>query len=105
MSDIEGARIVDKRAWQGGELAQTEWVTQLSGEQVDAFYEMADVLPVDATAWLDFDLSAVMHPSVMSVLRTASADLATGKGFVLLRGLKAKDTERLRRVFGSLAMA
>ena len=99
MSDIKGARIVDKRAWQGGELAQTEWVTQLSGEQVDAFYEMADVLPVDATAWLDFDLSAVMHPSVMSVLRTASADLATGKGFVLLRGLNAKDTERLRRVF------
>ncbi|GIS18982.1 MAG: hypothetical protein CM15mP120_08980 [Pseudomonadota bacterium] len=40
-----------------------------------------------------------MHPSVMSVLRTASADLAAGKGFVLLRGLNAKDTERLRRVF------
>ena len=99
MSDIEGTRIADKRAWQGAELARTDWVTQLSGEQVDAFYEMADVLPVDATAWLDFDLSAVMDSSAMNVLRTASADLATGKGFVLLRGLDANDIERLRRVF------
>ena len=59
---------------------------------------MADVLPVDATAWLDFDLSAVMGSSAMNVLRTASAD-GDGKGFVLLRGLDANDIERLRRVF------
>ena len=45
MSDIEGARIVDKRAWQGGELAQTEWVTQLSGEQVDAFMRWRTFYP------------------------------------------------------------
>ena len=102
MSDIEGTRIADKRAWQGAELARSDWVTQLSGED-GAFYGDGTRITCDATAWLDFDLSAVMGSSAMNVLLTASADLATGKGFVLLRGLDANDIERLRRVFGSSA--
>ncbi len=99
MNDIAGERIADRRAWQGAELARTNWITQLSGDEIDTLYGMAEALPVDDAAWLDFDLSGLMDSSVVDVLGTASDELAVGRGFVLLRGLDANDTERLRRVF------
>jgi len=99
MNDIAGERITDARAWRGAELADSEWVTHLSADEVNGLHGIADALPSDESAWLDFDPRQDMNPSVADMLRTASDELATGRGFVLLRGLDASDTERLRRVF------
>ena len=60
MNDIAGERIADTRAWQGAELDQSDWITQLSGEEISALCGMAGALPVDDAAWLDFNLSGVM---------------------------------------------
>ena len=99
MSDTAGQPIHDTRAWRGAELAQTAWVNHLSTEQIKALYEVADALPSDDASWLDCDVREIMRPAASELLGKASDELATGKGFVLLRGLDASDTERLRRVF------
>ena len=99
MSDIAGQPIHDTRAWRGAELAQTAWVTHLSTEQIKALYEVADALPSDDASWLDCDVREIMRPAASELLGKARDELATGKGFVLLRGLDASDTERLHRVF------
>jgi len=99
MNDKTGKPIVDARAWHGAELAASDWVTQLSGGETQALYAIADVLPQDASAWLNTDLRQVMDATTASTLDKASNELARGKGFVLFRGLDANDKERLRRVF------
>ncbi len=91
--------VTDARAWRGAELADSNWVTQLTAGEVNALHGMAAALPADAAAWLDVDLRHIADPSVAAMFRAASDELATGKGFVLLRGLDAGDIERLRRVF------
>lgn len=99
MSDIAGQLILDTRAWRSAELAQTEWVTHLSAEQIKALNEAADALPYDDASWLDCDVREIMRSAASQLLRQASKELAIGKGFVLLRGLDASDTERFRRIF------
>jgi alpha-ketoglutarate-dependent taurine dioxygenase len=99
MNDTAGERITDARAWRGAELADADWITRLSADEIDALYGMAEALPSDVTAWLDFDPTRIMDPHVADMLHAASDELATGRGFVLLRGVDANDTERLRRVF------
>ena len=99
MSDTTGERITDARAWRGAELADVDWITRLSADEINALYGMAEALPSDDAAWLDLDPGEVMQSPVADMLRGASDELAAGKGFVLLRGLDADDPERLRRVF------
>jgi len=99
MSDTVGERINDARAWRGAELADADWITHLAADEIDALYDMAEALPSDDSAWLNFDSSAVMQAPVADMLRVASDELANGRGFVLLRGLDANNVERLRRVF------
>ena len=99
MNDIVGERITDTRAWQGAEIAQTDWIKHLSIEETSALCEAADALPADDSHWLTFDSRQNTSPVVNNLLKTAGDELAVGKGFVLLRGLDAGDTERLRRVF------
>ncbi len=99
MNDKAGERITDARAWRGAELADGDWITHLSVDETKAFYDLADALPSEDTAWVDTDLRQIMDATVVETLRKASDELATGRGFVLLRGLDASDLERLRRVF------
>jgi hypothetical protein len=99
MNDKAGERITDARAWRGADLAGTDWITRLSADEINALYGMADALPADDADWLNFDPRRIMDRSVADLLRTASEELATGRGFLLMRGLAANDTERLRRVF------
>ena len=44
-------------------------------------------------------MRGIITPAVEALLHRARDELATGRGFVLLRGLDASDIERLRRVF------
>lgn len=99
MNDKVGERVTDARAWRGADLAQSNWITQLSAGETNALYEAADALPSDDSRWMDADSRQNMSPVVDKLLQTASDELAVGKGFVLLRGLDANDIERLRRVF------
>ena len=99
MSDKAGELISDARAWRGAELATSDWITHLADSEVGALYDLAAALPADESSWLDFDPRCIVDPALDTVLRRASFELAMGKGFVLLRGLAANDTERLRRVF------
>ena len=99
MSDTAGERISDVRAWRGAELADADWITHLATDEIDALYGMAESLPSDASAWLNFDSSAKLQAPLADMLRAASSELANGRGFVLLRGLDANNVERLRRVF------
>ena len=99
MSDKAGELISDARAWRGAELAASDWITHLADSEVGALYDLAAALPADESVWLDFDRRRIVDPALDTVLRRASFELAMGKGFVLLRGLDADDTERLRRVF------
>jgi len=99
INDKAGKQITDARAWRGAEIADSDWVTQLAGSEVDALHDMAAALPSDELAWLNFDPGSIKDAAVVDVLQRASTELAQGKGFVLLRGLDANDIERLRRVF------
>ena len=99
MTDIPGQPIVDRRAWRGAELAESDWATHLSALEISALHDMADALPADDKGWLEADRRQIMTPAVDKLLETAREELAMGKGFVLLRGLDASDAERLRRVF------
>lgn len=99
MNDTLSRQITDARAWRGAELADADWITHLGPDEIEALYDMAAALPNRPADWLDFDLAQVMGSGVANTLRTASEALATGRGFVLFRGLDATDTERARRVF------
>ncbi|NCF34086.1 MAG: hypothetical protein GWP50_11030 [Proteobacteria bacterium] len=100
MNDVVDKPILDARAWRGETLAADGgWVTQLSQQQITSLYRLADALPTESADWLQFDIKQCMSAPVAEVFAQASAELASGKGFVLLRGLDAKDVERLRRVF------
>ena len=99
MNDIAGEPITDARAWRGAEVSDADWVTHLSTVEMGALYEMADTMPTDTGAWVDFDLNRIMDSSITNLLAAASDELASGRGFVLFRGLDADDLERLRRVF------
>lgn len=99
MNDKVTKRITDARAWRGAELAGSDWITHLDKHEIEALYELADELPDDDSAWLDFDLSRIMQSTAADKLQVAANELATGKGFVLFRGVDASDTERLRRIF------
>ncbi|MGI9325664.1 MAG: TauD/TfdA family dioxygenase [Pseudomonadales bacterium] len=100
MNDVAGKPIVDARAWRGAELvADSDWVTRLSPEQVASLYRLADELPANSADWLQFNIDELMSQPAAEVVANASAELAAGRGFVLLRGLDAGDVERLRRVF------
>lgn len=100
MNDVVDKPILDARAWRGETLAADGgWVTQLSQQQITSLYGLADALPTESADWLQFDIKQCMSAPVAEVFAQASAELASGKGFVLLRGLDAKDVERLRRVF------
>lgn len=106
MNDIVGSPIMDARAWRGAELVEdSDWVTRLSSAQVAAFYRLADALPAHSTDWLTFSISEHITGPVAEVIVNASAELAAGKGFVLLRGLDAGDVQRLRRVFWAIGGA
>jgi len=99
MNDIAGELVTDERAWRGAALAQSDWITHLSEAEVSALYDAADALPSEDSGWLDDDSREIISPVLEELLRNASDELAQGKGFVLLRGLDANDTERLRRAF------
>lgn len=103
MNDIVSELVTDTRAWRGAEIAQTGWVTHVSESEIRALYDMADALPSDDSSWLDSGSGKIKSPVVNELLQTASDELAVGKGFVLLRGFDANDTERLRRVFWTIA--
>ena len=99
MTDITGQPISDTRAWRPAELAQTGWTTGLSAGEISDLHVMADALPSDSASWLAFDVRGIITPAVEALLHRARDELATGRGFVLFRGLDASDIERLRRVF------
>lgn len=100
MNDVVDKPILDARAWRGETLAADGgWVTQLSQQQITSLYGLAAALPTESADWLQFDIKQIMSAPVAEVFAQASAELASGKGFVLLRGLDASDVERLRRVF------
>ena len=99
MNDRAGEAVTDTRAWRGVELARTDWITHLSGDQINALYTLADTLPMEDSDWFDVDPRAQADPVINELLNGASEELSSGKGFVLFRGLDASNTERLRRVF------
>ena len=99
MTDIAGEPVTNRRAWRGAELAQTDWITHLGSDEIDALYKLADALPSDDSEWLETDSHLITDSVVKKLFASASDELADGKGFVLLRGLDANDNERLRRVF------
>ena len=103
MTDIAGEPIIDARAWRGGELARSEWITHLTDDEIDACYQLADGLPADDSRWQETASRDMTNPVVRDLFRTAGEELAVGRGFVLLRGLDSSDTERLRRVFWIIA--
>jgi len=81
------------------ELADSDWVTQLADSEIEALHGLAATLPADDSAWLNVDPRRIQDSAVADVLQRAGSELAQGKGFVLLRGLDAKDIELMRRVF------
>jgi len=100
MNDVAGQPIADTRAWRSADFAsERDWITALSKPQIDALNQLAGELPADSADWLEFDLAEAMTAPVVELLTQASAELASGKGFALLRGLDASDAERLHRVF------
>ena len=99
MNDIAGEEIAGTRAWRGADLEQSGWITHLTDEEVDALYDLARDPPSDDSSWLRASADQSLAPVLQELLSTASEELVSGKGFVLLRGLDASDSERLRRVF------
>jgi len=100
-TDKTGELITDARAWRGAELVESDWVTHLADSEIEVLHDMAAALPSDESTWLNLDRRDIgkKDAAVAEVLQRASSELASGKGFVLLRGLDAYDPERLRRVF------
>ena len=99
MEDIAGEPVTDSRGWRSADLVDSPWITQLSSDEIGALYEMAGSLSSDHASWLHFDPQQIIQPSLSELLANASNELARGRGFVLLRGLDANDSDRLRRVF------
>ncbi|MCR9278687.1 MAG: TauD/TfdA family dioxygenase [Pseudomonadaceae bacterium] len=106
MTDTCGKPISDRRAWCSAELARnSDWVTELSPNQIDSLNALAETLPQDSADWLEGDARDRFSEPAAELIEQASAELGSGRGFVLFRGLDASDPERLRRVFWSIGTA
>ena len=98
--DVAGEPIVGRRAWRGAELQhRSDWIVNLAPEQVGSLYQLADKLPVDSDEWPGLNLDEYCPESLTGLITAVSAELSSGRGFALIRGIDPADTERLRRVF------
>ena len=100
MSDAKWRAVSSQRAWRSGEFSgESDWVTELSEVEIQAFRDAAAKLPANSSDWLNFDLSDLVSEAVSARLVSISDELTKGKGFCLLRGMGAEDAALLRRVF------
>lgn len=95
-----GRPVDPARAWRSADFAGDEdWITRLSNEEIDALEQMADALPARCADWVDFDVLAQTPARLRDRLAQLASELRDGKGFLVLRGLDARDQEKLRRMF------
>jgi hypothetical protein len=94
MGSIRTIPIAGAVAWSGSEIGHdTDWITQLDAADLTelagaARAALACGVPVDRMTRADFAL-----PQLAPKLATLSADLESGRGFGLLRGLPVDDVD------------
>jgi len=100
MNDVVGEPILDRRGWRGEQLQDaSDWVVTLSAQQREGLNQLADQLPSNSNLWLHADAAAKVPAEVQMLINQAKQELASGRGFTLIRGADATDVEQLRRVF------
>ena len=95
-ADVLGEPIEPRRAWRSSDFAGFEdVVNSLTANEMRDLERAAHGLPDRSSDWLDFPIDRGPTERMTDL----AAELRDGRGFVILRGLDASDTEVLRRMF------
>jgi len=100
MIDTFRQPVTGARAWRSADFAgESDWLTTIDADGVEALAEAAAVLPPDPHRWVEVDAGDVITDTVGDTLAGVAHDLWHGRGFLWLRGMPGDDPELLRRLF------